>query len=255
MKKNLLTFSALLLVFSLTTVSCKKKPKPIEQGTVTLTPTEKTIHYGETYQIIPSYSATGEAKKKSYKWSSSNTAVATVEPTITGGYGEVKGKRVGTAVISYKSTDGKFDKKSKVTVAARTNLLNGFYFDKGADEAKITSKQPREYDKNVEKSNENYLVYSSSDKKIPTLIYQLNGGKLQSLYVILTNTTEILKEAENYIVERFEPTGIGKYDVTFFKNSSNDMFPIGTVLGTFNKKNINGEDYAIGVMIMDSGRL
>lgn len=256
MKKNLFTISALLLALTLTTVSCKKKKEEINEGTVTLTPTEKTIHYGETYQIIYTYSPDGEAKNKSYNWSSSNTEVATVTPTTTGAYGKVEAKRVGTAVISYKSTDGKFDKKSNVTVAARTNLLNGFYFIKGADEAKITSKLPRGYNKDEKKSTENHLYYNSSDEKIPTLIYELNGGKLQNLYIILKTTAnkENLSEAENYIVERFEKTGIGKYGVTFFKNTSNDVFPIGTVMGTFDGKNINGESY-LGVMVMDSSSL
>ncbi len=242
MKKSIFTLTTLSLVFSLSMISCGKEDK----GSVKLDPTEKTVHFGETYTITPTKK--GAAKKKSYKWSSSNEEVATVVK------GEVEAKRIGDAVIYYKSSE--LTAKSKVYVTPRSTLLNGLKFKVGVNETFIINNALSGYSKDESASNKDFIVLTSSNTQMPALIYQMENKKLQTLYVILENTAENTKKAEDYIEERFKDLETDQDGSYFYENTSQTQFPKGTVFGVFkSEKTINGTSYSLGVKIMDKSML
>ncbi len=249
MKKSIFRLATLTLVFSLSLVSCGSKKKK-NKGTVDLDPKEKTVHFGDKYDLTPVFSKDGEAKNKTYKWSSSNDKVATVKASVIGGKGEVEAKRIGDAVIYYKSSD--LTAKSKVTVEARSFLLNGFYFKKGVDKNTITQNiQANVYTKDATASNDNFLVFTSASAG--TLVYELKSNKLVALNIVLDASKQT--DAINYIQERFDNTGKTIDKILYYENTSQVGYPMGTVMGLFQKKTINGVEYAFGVRVMDKSAL
>ena len=102
MKKISFKLSAVLLL-TLYAVSCAKEP---DLGTVSLDPSSKTVTFGQVFNIKPVFSATGEAKNKTYTWKSSADSIASIK-MVSGGFGEVTPKRIGQATMTYASTDGK----------------------------------------------------------------------------------------------------------------------------------------------------
>ncbi len=246
MKKSIFTLATLALVFSLSLVSCGSKKKK-NKGTVDLDPKEATLNFGETLDIKPVFSKDGEAKNQTYKWSSSNEEVATVVK------GRVEARRIGDAIISYKSDD--LTAKSKITVAPRSSLLNGFEFKKGVDETYLINNAPRGYQKDAT-STKDFLVLKSSDKQIPALIYNLENNKLKVLYIILEDTSDNKEKAKFYIEERFKDLETQKQGIYFYENVSQTQFPKRTVFGVFEKPtNINGSSYSLGVKVMDKSVL
>lgn len=248
MKKSIFTLATLLLVFSLSMVSCKKDKK-VDKGTVELNPTEKTIVYGQTYEIKPVFSETGEAKNQNFHWESSNEEVATVEPADIGGGGKVEAKRIGEAIISYKSSD--LTAKSKVIVEPRTTLLNGFIFEKNVNKQNIINRINSQIYTKDKSSNDNFLVFTSEN--IGTLVYEFKNNKLIALNIILDSSKK--EEALNYIKERFNRTTNNIGGVLFYENTSQTSYPIGTLMGLFVDKEINGKTYAFGVKVMDKSAL
>ncbi len=247
MKKSIFTLATLGLVFSLSLVSCGGKKK--NKGSVKLDPVEKKVHFGDKYTITPSFSKDGEAKNKTYKWSSSNEEVATITPAVVGGGGVVEAKRIGDAVISYKSDD--LTAKSKVTVEARSTLLNGFYFKKGVSESDITSNVPSVVYTKDATSTKDFLVFKSANAG--TLVYELKDSKLVALNIVLDASKQT--DAINYIQERFDNTEKTIDKVLFYENTSQTGYPMGTVMGIFVKKTINGVEYPFGVKVMDKSAL
>ncbi len=248
MKKTIFTLATLGLVFSLSLVSCGKKKK--NKGSVDLDPKEKTVHFGDKFELKPVFSKDGEAKNKTYKWSSSNDKVATVKPSVIGGNGEVEAKRIGDAVIYYKSSA--LTAKAKITVEPRSNLLNGFYFKKGVDKNTIIQNiQANVYTKDATSSNDKNLVFTSANAG--TLVYELKNNKLVALNIILDASKKT--DAINYIQERFDNTEKNVGGVLYYVNNSQVAYPIGTVMGLFVDKDIDGKKYAFGVRIMDKSSL
>ncbi len=234
MKKSIFTLATLLLVFSLSMVSCKKDKK-VDKGTVELNPTEKTIVYGQTYEIKPVFSETGEAKNQNFHWESSNEEVATVEPADIGGGGKVEAKRIGEAIISYKSSD--LTAKSKVIVEPRTSttLLNGFIFEKNVNKQNIINRINSQIYTKDKSSNDNFLVFTSEN--IGTLVYEFKNNKLIALNIILDSSKK--EEALNYIKERFNRTTNNIGGVLFYENTSQTSY----------------QTYAFGVKVMDKSAL
>jgi uncharacterized protein YjdB len=86
--------------------------KPIPVSGVSVAPASSTILVGGTQQLTATVSPAGAADK-AVTWSSSNTAVATVDAT-----GKVTGKTPGAVTITVKTADGGKTATAKVTVNA-----------------------------------------------------------------------------------------------------------------------------------------
>ncbi len=254
MKKNLFKLSAFSLL-AIFIASCGEEP---ELGTVTLDPPSKTVTFGQTFSIKPVFSPTGTAKSKTYTWKSSADSIASIR-MVTGSYGEVTPKRIGQATMTFASTDGKISKTALITVDPRSTILNGIYFKKGATQSEINNNMSSGFVRNDLESTATLLVYASGSSTVSKLIYELDAGsKLKNLYVILINTADNQKSAEDYMTERFLNTGKSKEGILFYKNTGYVAFnviPLNTALGIFIDLTINATLYPLGVKIMDASGL
>lgn len=249
MKKLILPLLVVGLIFS----SCKKEN---ELGSVTLDPASKTMVFDDVVQLKPEFSATGEAKNKSYIWKSSADSIASVRAAVTGGTGEVKAKRIGEATITYASSDGLVSATSKITVSPRSNILNGLYYKKGASASEINNNIAGQYVPDLVSSTDKYKIYTALGTTIKKLIYELNAsGNLEALWVVINDNTENRTSTEFYILERFTSTGKTQNAISFYKNTGLSVFPTNTVLGTFLNATVNGTEYPFGVKIMDNSFL
>jgi O-glycosyl hydrolase len=89
---------------------------------VTMSPTSATVGVGSTTQLSATV-APSTATNKAVTWTSSNTAIATVNSS-----GVVTGVAVGTATITVKTTDGNKTATCAITVtAAPTSSFPGYY--------------------------------------------------------------------------------------------------------------------------------
>ncbi|NLO70401.1 MAG: Ig domain-containing protein [Porphyromonadaceae bacterium] len=246
MKKLVLPLLIIGVIFG----SCKKEK---ELGSVTLDPASKTIVFDDIVQLKPEFSATGEARNKTYIWKSNADSIASVKPAMSGGTGEVRAKRIGEAKITYVSTDGLVSATSNITVSPRSNILNGLYYKKGVTASEISNNIAGQYVPDLINSTERYKIYTAAlSTTITHLIYELNGsGKLDALWVVIKNIPDNRTNTEHYIQERFVMTGKSQDSINFFKNTGLSVFPINTVLGIFLNKEIEGTTYPYGVKIMD----
>ncbi len=247
----------ILSVISLALFSCKNEP---ELGEVTLDTTQKEVVFGQVFTIKPIFSETGIVKNKTYHWSSNADSIASVAPSLIGGYGEVTPHRVGEAVISYKSSDGEIERSAKITVTPRSNILNGMmYYAKGKNKNDVRNNISGSFFPVEEESNDNFLVFknSSENSSIFKLIYEFdNGNSLNSLYVVLKNNVSLDTKDEviHYIEERFKRTNKVQDGILYFLNTgfiASSVPPIGTMMGIFADKTINGTEYALGVKVID----
>lgn len=127
---------------------------------VALDETTKTMYVGQaarlTYILLPA-----NASKNSVTWTSTNTAVATVDAT-----GMVTAKGVGTTVIMLKTLDG--SKSVYCTITVR-QVATGIKFQ----ETQLTLQTGERYYMNVEltpaNSTDNGLLWESSDTKVVTV--------------------------------------------------------------------------------------
>ena len=90
--------------------SCTCATSDIPVTGVTVNPTSRTISVAETFTIVPTV-APADASNKEVTWSSSNTAIATVNAS-----GVVTGVAVGQATITVRTVDGGFTATCVVTV-------------------------------------------------------------------------------------------------------------------------------------------
>lgn len=217
-------------------VACKDKEPPVDRtnhGKVYLTPESVTLKYGETAQITPSFSDTGDAKNKTYRWVNGNKGV--VDLTVeTGNKARVKALRAGQAAVRIYSTDGKIYAESKVNVETQTNLLNHVLFEPGRTPAYVKTNVPLGTLSEKESTDDKLVYDLGESSKILQEIYYFKNGGLSSTLVILKDEKEIIAEAEMFIKERFEDLnlsttdGIKYYDMGVF--DSNDK---GQVVGIF----------------------
>lgn len=217
--KKLLSCSLLLAGCVLSFVACNdRNPEPpfvdtTDHGKVYLTPEHVTLAYGETDTIVPSFSSTGDALNKAYKWSLSDKGVVEMNVT-TANEAVVKARRAGVSVVRIYSTDGKIYAESTVSVETQTNLLNHvlLLFRPGSTMAYVKQMVP-EGTLNEKESTEEKLVYDLPDNaKIEQEIHYFEQGGLVSTLVILRDDEEALKEAEMYIKERFEDLNLATAD-------------------------------------------
>ncbi len=245
---------AFLAAFALVIASCSREP---ELGTVTLDPSSRNVTFGQVFNIKPIFSSTGEAQNKTYTWTSSADSIVSVRP-VSGGYGEVTPKRIGQAIITFASTDGKITKTANITVDPRSTILNGIYYSKGATESSIKNNMTGGFGFSEAESTATHLVFTGGGA-IEKLIYELDSSKnLKALYVILKNTNENKRLAEQYIEERFTNTNKTQSGILFYKNTgylANVAVPLNTVLGVFLDATINSVTYPLGVKIMDATSL
>ncbi len=245
---KLVLLTALVVAFA----SCKKDP----DYSVILSPTELDMKFGQTSNITPVKSEALEAKSVDFKWKSDNPEIASVEPG-RGGVGVVTANRVGETKITYYSVGNKkisVTKSIDVVVTSRNMLLNDFKFNNGASENDIAQFGPRGYTKNEAESTNTLLVYSANDPQVPKLIYSMNNGKLNALYIILSGGEgATAKDAEEYLEERFVNTKIQRDNILFYKNEGyvQGNFPINSVAGIFLDAKIGDKTYPLGVKVMD----
>lgn len=248
---KLILLTALVVAFA----SCKKEP---DLGSVTLDPSSKNVTFGQVFTIQPIFTSTGEAKNKTYTWKSSADSIVSVKP-VSGGYGEVNPKRIGQAIITFASTDGKISKTATIIVDPRSTILNGLYFSKGVSESDIKNNMTGGFSFSEAESTASHLVFTGAGAIIEKLIYELDSSKkLKALYVVLKNTSENKKLAEQYIEERYTNTNKMQGGILFYKNTgyvANVAVPLNTVLGVFLNATINSVDYPLGVKIMDASSL
>lgn len=254
MKKISFKLSAVLLL-TLYAVSCAKEP---DLGTVSLDPSSKTVTFGQVFNIKPVFSATGEAKNKTYTWKSSADSIASIK-MVSGGFGEVTPKRIGQATMTYASTDGKITKTAIITVDPRSTILNGIYFKNGATQSEINNNMLSGFSPSTLESTSSLLVFASGSSTVSKLIYELDtSNKLKALYVILNNTADNKKSAEDYLAERFMNTGKSQGGILYYKNTgyvASNSVPLKTALGLFLDQTINATQYPLGVKIMDGSNL
>lgn len=85
---------------------------PIKVTGVSLTPKSVSIKQGDTFSLTPNIYPF-DATEKTYKWSSSDNNVATINE-----YGIIKGVGIGTATITITTTDGNYKDTCLVTVTS-----------------------------------------------------------------------------------------------------------------------------------------
>lgn len=241
MKKNLLLLLSVAFIFA----ACKKE-EPL--GTVKLDPASTTVKYDDKVQIKPVFSVEGQAKDKSYNWKSSADSIVSVKASMTGGLGELTINRIGKATILYVSSDEKLSASSEITVEPRSIMLNGNFYKKDASKSDVKNQLPPAFQ--LEKDEGNFLVYKGF-APINNLIYEFKNDKLESLWVVLEKTGENIVSAQQYIEERYVPTGKTQAQITYFINTGVDGYPIRTAFGIFLDKEIDGIEYPLGVRIVD----
>ena len=101
------------------TATCSITVKSVPVTSVTLSPSSLSMTVGETTWLTATVSPSN-ASNKDVTWTSSNTSVATVSSD-----GEVTAKKVGTATITAKTTDGGKTATCSVTVKASTVSVTG----------------------------------------------------------------------------------------------------------------------------------
>ncbi|HHT22292.1 MAG TPA: hypothetical protein GXZ87_03115 [Bacteroidales bacterium] len=241
---KLVLLTALVVAFA----SCKKDP----DYSLILAPSEINTTFGGVHLIKAEANDALKAEKVFFTWSSKNPEVASVVAKPEGG--EVTANRIGETEITYATNDKKIaiSKSVKVTVVPRTNLLNGYYFKVGASESDIQGQLPSGFSKNTAESTNTHLVYTSDNKKITKLIYGMKNGKLENLYVILSEDSD--NEAIKYLEERFFKTNkIDADNILYYKNTgvTGNTFPINSVAGIFTNLKIGDKTYPLGVKVMD----
>ncbi|MEJ1241851.1 Ig-like domain-containing protein [Chryseolinea sp. T2] len=129
---------------------------------IDVTPASASIAVGELLQLTSSFSP-ANATNRTVTWSSSNTAVA----TVNSGTGLVTGVAVGSATITATSVDGNFTDVSSITVASTAvtslgDLVNLFAFQYKYDGRK------RMIQKKVPGADWVYMVYDDRDRLVLT---------------------------------------------------------------------------------------
>ena len=161
--------------------------------------------------------------------------------------------------MTYASTDGKIIKTALVTVDPRSTILNGIYFKNGATQSDINNNMSSGFTKSESESTNTYLVYASASSTVSKLIYELDtSSKLKFLYVVLNNTADNRKSAEDYLAERYMNTGKSQGGILFYKNTgyvATNAVPLNSALGIFLDVTINATQYPLGVKIMDGSNL
>ena len=112
MMKKFLSFFAIAAVAAVAFISCEEKPEvpaDIALKGITVSPATYSLAVGETKALTVAYDPADATVKPEVEWTSSNTAVATVD-----GRGTVTGVAEGTADIV--ATAGEFTAKCVVTV-------------------------------------------------------------------------------------------------------------------------------------------
>lgn len=196
----------LLFILLLVTVffsSCESDSP--DNDHVRLNEREMTLLCGNTTILIPSY-ASNTASAKAYTWTSSDPDVASVDAVVSGG--KVTAKRVGTADITYRSTDNTMLATCRISVKSNVILLNGIFFKKGATVNEIKFKE----DSKPIVENSDSLVFNrvaTADDGIMKVVYIIKKSQLESTLVILNPKDDkaIKPLAEQFLVENFASIG------------------------------------------------
>lgn len=122
MKKAL--FAALCCVLALS--ACKKIETEVKVTGVSVSPATLSLVEGDSEQLRATVSPSGAANK-AVSWTSSATAVATVDNT-----GKVTAVNAGSATITVKTADGGKTATCAVTVTAKVIPVTGISIDQGA---------------------------------------------------------------------------------------------------------------------------
>lgn len=164
------------------TASCKLTvEKKIPVTGVSLDRSSVTVKVGSTFQFLGKISPSNASEKR-IKWSSDNTAVATISST-----GAVKGVAAGTAVITATSYDGNFSEKCKVTVVQPVTGVN-----LSSSSAKIAVGKSKTLTWNVFPSNatDKSVTWSSSNTSVATVSKGIITAKKAGSAVITVKTVD-----------------------------------------------------------------
>ncbi len=245
------TYNILFSILSIILLaSCKGNDGPVpdltDHGSVRLEPESVVIKYGETIILTPKFSDTGEAKNKTYSWRIEDNDVIE-HKILTGNIAQITAKRIGETKVTIYSTDGTISGSSKIEIDSRTNILNGVFFEAGSSMSDVRPQTRGIF--NAEQSDDRMLVYDLTDNsKIKQEIYYFQNNRLYSTIVILNDTDEIRKEAEEFIEERYRDMnistaeGIKYYDTSVFKSNYASDVVVGIFLpeGRLMPENISG---------------
>lgn len=157
--------------------TCKVTVKPQPTG-IKLSKTSLTLNVGKSSTLKATVSPTN-AISKSVKWTSSNTAVASVKN------GKVTAKKAGTATITAKTTNGK-TAKCKVTV---TNLATSVKLSKTSLTLNLGSSSSLTATVTPSNATNKTITWSSSNKNIVTVTNGKITAKKEGTATITAKTS------------------------------------------------------------------
>jgi len=164
------------------TANCKLTvEKKIPVTGVSLDRSSVTVNVGSTFQFLGMISPSNASEKR-IKWSSDNTAVATISST-----GVVKGVKAGSAVITATSYDGNYTAKCKVTVVQPVTGVN-----LSASSAKIAVGKSKTLTWNIFPSNASNksVTWTSSNTSVATVSDGVITAKKAGSAVITVKTVD-----------------------------------------------------------------
>ena len=200
MKKLILPFLLLVLV------SCSKEdPEP---AVVIDSPTLELKFDKEHQFVVKKGAETIDAS--TVTWKSSDELVGTVNAS-----GLFKGRKIGETIITGKSSDGKIDLQSKVTITPYYTTCAEPVTEWGASIATIKSKEKRTLFNETAAG----AAFTGENAKMRMAIYLLEAGKLVSSGLSFTPTNEVGTELGVFFSERYPEFEVGD-DQLFFVSDS-----------------------------------
>ena len=178
MKKSLIIFSIFLAFCMITCQKDQLKKNRFEEDEIILSIGEK---YTPVLVTVPS-----KANLPDCSYSSDDKIVATVNKST----GEITAKAVGEAVITAKTTDGKFFADCLVTVISggdESGLYKEPYLTFGANKTAVKNYETRK----LAGEEANLLAFDGENNDVLGVIYTFESNKMVYVYVFFNNTTHI----------------------------------------------------------------
>lgn len=189
MKKLFIVILALALLSG-----CKKESS---NPSISLNKETITLNYGAEQALIATVT---DAPQVNLIWSSNNVKVATVSNS-----GIVKAVRVGTAIISVKTSDSKYTDNCSITVAPTNFLYKEPIVEWGATISTIKSGETR----TLYNQTSTGLLYIGENSSVRCVMYLFDSyQKLNGSAVLIANTSDAFIYANVFLTERYEPIGI-----------------------------------------------
>lgn len=212
MSKTALALIAVAALFA----SCEKQPETVAVQGVKLDESSILLYEGET-QALKATVSPSNATNASVKWSSDNSAVATVSDA-----GLVTAVKAGDAKITVTTADGGKTATCAVTVKAKIVSVQGVSIEPASLEMVLGEKKTLVAKVTPENASNPSVSWSSSDASIATVSQNGEVEALKTGAVTITVTTADGGKTATCAVT----IDASQYNITFETNGGSEIAPI-----------------------------